>query len=71
MTEIRLDRKYYHLHTQIGQWCEEHFGPVDFFTPGNNQQRWYRTMAFGYQDYHFAEEADASFFTLYWIWRKQ
>lgn len=70
MTEIRLDRNYYHLHIQIGQWCEEQFGPVDFFTPGNNQ-RWWRNMAFGYQEYHFAKEADASFFTLYWVWRKK
>ena len=66
MTQIKLDRAYYHLHEQIGAWCEEHFGPIDLFTP-DTTQRWYRNMLFGYQEYHFAEEADASFFTLKWI----
>ena len=47
------------------EWCEEHFGPVDFYNKDNG--RWYRNMMFGYQDYHFAEEADASFFTLFWL----
>lgn len=66
MTEVRLDRNYYHLHEPIGRWCEEHFGAVDFFK-SDNDQRWYRNMMFGYQDYHFAREADASFFTLRWV----
>lgn len=65
MIEIRLDRNYYHRYEEIAQWCEEHFGPVDFYNKDNG--RWYRNMMFGYQDYHFAEEADASFFTLFWL----
>lgn len=70
MIQITLGREYYHLEEKISSWCKEHFGPVDFFTPHNNQ-RWYRDMMFGYQDYHFAKEEDASFFTLYWVWRKK
>lgn len=65
MIQIRLDRKYYHLHEKIGNWCAEHFGPVEIYNHGNS--RWSRDMMFGYQDYHFAKEADASFFTLRWV----
>jgi hypothetical protein len=70
MTEIRLDRQYYHLHQDIGAWCADHFGPVDFFDKTKNL-RWHRDMAFGYQNFTFHRDEDASFFTLYWIWRKQ
>lgn len=66
MTEIRLDRDYYHLHNKIGAWCEEHFGPLDFFDQTKNI-RWNRDMIFGYQDFTFHHEADATFFALYWI----
>ena len=65
MTEIRLDREYYHLHVKIGKWCEQHFGPVDFYNKGNN--RWSREMRFGYQDFMFHRDADASFFALHWV----
>jgi len=65
MTDIRLDREYYYLHEKISSWCEEHFGPVNFYNEGNG--RWSRDFLFGYQNYHFAEEADATFFTLVWV----
>lgn len=65
MIDIRLDRNYYHLHQQIANWCVEHFGPVNFFGEGDN--RWSRDIVFGYQDYHFKEAADATFFTLVWV----
>ena len=65
MTNIRLDRNYYHLHDQIGRWCQENFGPVELYNHGNC--RWSRDMMFGYQDYYFTEEADATFFTLKWV----
>jgi hypothetical protein len=66
MTEIRLDRNYYHLHQKIGAWCEEQFGPVDFFDRSKNL-RWHRDMMFGYQDYTFHNDKDATFFSLVWI----
>jgi hypothetical protein len=65
VTEIRLNRDYYHLHPKIGAWCEEHFGPVDFYNLSNG--RWHRDMMFGYQDYTFQHDEDATFFALYWI----
>lgn len=65
-TEIRLDRGYYHLHHEIGDWCVEHFGPVDMFKPAD-QVRWRRDMMFGYQDYTFARSEDATLFSLRWL----
>jgi hypothetical protein len=64
MTEIRLDRDYYHLHRKIGAWCEQQFGPVDVVCKDN---RWHREMTFGYQDFTFQHESDATFFALHWI----
>jgi hypothetical protein len=68
MTEIRLDRDYYHLHQQIGAWCEEHFGAVDLFDKTKNI-RWYRDMMFGYQTFTFHRDEDATFFSLCWVKR--
>jgi hypothetical protein len=65
MINIRLDRNYYHLHQKIGAWCQEHFGPVDFYNLDNG--RWSRDMMFGYQDYTFRYDKDATFFSLVWI----
>jgi hypothetical protein len=66
MTEIRLDRDYYHLHNKIGAWCDQQFGQQDFYAP-EGSKRWWRDMMFGYQDFHFKNDEDATFFTLYWI----
>ena len=64
MTEIRLDRDYYINHTEIYNWCTEHFGAQ--YVEGR-QMRWGATITFGHQFYQFAREEDASFFTLMWI----
>jgi hypothetical protein len=64
--DVRLNRDYYHLHQDIGNWCEKHFGPVDFFKK-NKDVRWYREIMFGYQDFTFNRDEDATFFILKWI----
>lgn len=66
MTEVTLDRDYYHLHRQIGTWCEEHFGPVDVFDKEKNI-RWHREMMFGHQNFYFKKGEDATFFCLHWV----
>jgi hypothetical protein len=63
--DVRLDRNYYHLHVEIGRWCEDYFGPVDFYSVRN--PRWQRNIIFGYQDYTFEQDEDATFFILKWI----
>ena len=64
MIEFKLDRDtHYHRHIEIGDWCDEHIGPMGI----EPDLRWYRKFAFGTQFYYFTQEKDASLFALYWL----
>lgn len=64
MIEFKLDRDtHYHRYIEIGDWCDEHIGPMSI-GPG---LRWYRKFAFGTQFYCFERDEDASLFALYWL----
>jgi len=59
VTDIVLDRDYYHLHPEIYEWCNEHFGIMT--------TTWNRHMHFGNQYYTFENDADATYFALRWV----
>jgi hypothetical protein len=64
MKTIKLDRDYYVLQRELYDWCVEQFGqPYSIKQEGT----WGVNFAFGYQTFNFADDAEATLFTLRWV----
>lgn len=68
MTELALDRKYYHLHTEMIEWARKNIGTGGWRRPNTERgDTWGLIIAFGHQQWYFINEKDAMIFTLKWI----
>ena len=70
--EVRFDKRRYHLHGDMMNWCNENIGKGgwSYDTPktweGMDGEIWVVRCAFGNTVFAFKNEADASMFILRW-----
>lgn len=64
MTEIVLNRDYYHRQREIDHWCCEQFGALQLRT---GEERWGVNRHFGYSHFYFKYKEDATLFSLKWL----
>ena len=70
--EITFGKEYYHLHSEIEEWCKKHVGPGGQY--GGEEiitwkalGKWRLSCTFGNSKISFKNDEDATLFKLTWL----